>query len=96
VCDCSDQAAHYHNLGPQLGASLLTRHIGWKQKKKESKNRVTDLLEDSMLAVIYFRIFLSYRSLCNNLKIKMYKTVILPVVLGGFETYALTLWKELY
>jgi hypothetical protein len=37
VCDRSDQAAHYHNLGPQLGASLLTRHIGWKQKKKESK-----------------------------------------------------------
>jgi hypothetical protein len=37
VCDCSDQAAHYHNLGPQLGASLLTRHIGWKQKKKERK-----------------------------------------------------------
>jgi hypothetical protein len=32
MCDCSDQAAHYHNLGPQLGASLLTRHIGWKQK----------------------------------------------------------------
>jgi hypothetical protein len=31
VCDCSDQAAHYHNLGPQLGASLLTQHIGWKQ-----------------------------------------------------------------
>jgi hypothetical protein len=37
VCDCSDQAAHYHNLGPQLGASLLTRHIGWKQKKKVRK-----------------------------------------------------------
>jgi hypothetical protein len=37
VCDCSDQAAHYHNLGPKLGASLLTRHIGWKQKKKERK-----------------------------------------------------------
>jgi hypothetical protein len=35
VCDCFDQAAHYHNLSPQLGASLLTRHIGWKQKKKE-------------------------------------------------------------
>jgi Zn-finger nucleic acid-binding protein len=39
VCDCSDQAAHYHNLGPQLGASLLTRHIGWKQKQKESKKK---------------------------------------------------------
>jgi hypothetical protein len=37
VCDCSDQAAHYHNLGPQLGASLLTRHIGWKQKQKVKK-----------------------------------------------------------
>jgi hypothetical protein len=37
VCDCSDQAAHYHNFGPKLGASLLTRHIGWKQKKKERK-----------------------------------------------------------
>jgi hypothetical protein len=37
VCDCSDQAAHYHNLGPKLGASLLTRHIGWKQKKKVKK-----------------------------------------------------------
>jgi hypothetical protein len=37
VCDCSDQAAHYHNLGPQLGASLLTRHIGWKQKKNVKK-----------------------------------------------------------
>jgi hypothetical protein len=34
VCDCSAQAAHYHNLGPKLRASLLTRHIGWKQKKK--------------------------------------------------------------
>jgi hypothetical protein len=35
VCDCFDQAAHYHNLGPQLGASLLTQHIGWKQKQKQ-------------------------------------------------------------
>jgi hypothetical protein len=37
VCDRSDQAAHYHNLGPKLGASLLTQHFGWKQKKKERK-----------------------------------------------------------
>jgi hypothetical protein len=33
------QAAHYHNLGPKLGASLLTRHIGWKNRKKEKKKR---------------------------------------------------------
>jgi hypothetical protein len=39
VCDCSDQAAHYHNLGPKLEASLLTRHIGWKQKEKVKKKK---------------------------------------------------------
>jgi hypothetical protein len=44
VCDCSDQAAHYYNLGPKLGASLLTRHIGWKQKQKERKKLVHKLL----------------------------------------------------
>jgi hypothetical protein len=46
VCDCSDQAAHYHNLGPKLGASLLTRHIGSKQKKKERK-KVSSCRNDS-------------------------------------------------
>jgi hypothetical protein len=38
VCDSSDQAAHYHHLGPKLGASFLTRHFGWKQNEKESKS----------------------------------------------------------
>jgi hypothetical protein len=37
VCDCSDQAAHCHHLGPQLGASFLTRHFGWKENKNESE-----------------------------------------------------------
>jgi endonuclease IV len=27
-----------HNLGHQLGASLLTLHIGWKQKQKVKKS----------------------------------------------------------
>jgi hypothetical protein len=30
----------------------------------------------------------------KNLKIKIYKTVILPVVLYGCETWSLTLWEE--
>jgi hypothetical protein len=34
VCDSSDLAAHYHHLGPKLGALFLTRHFGWKQNKK--------------------------------------------------------------
>jgi hypothetical protein len=40
VCDSSDQAAHYHHLGPKLGASFLTRHFGWKQNKKVKKFKV--------------------------------------------------------
>jgi hypothetical protein len=47
VCDCSDQAAHYHNLGPKLGASLLTQHIGWKQKNKVKKKKVKSKTENS-------------------------------------------------
>jgi hypothetical protein len=37
VCDSSNQAAHYHHLGPKLGASFLTRHFGWRQNKKVKK-----------------------------------------------------------
>jgi hypothetical protein len=46
-----------------------------------------------MLAIIQSKIFclpVSYK----NLKIKMYKTVILPVVLYGCETWSLTLREE--
>jgi hypothetical protein len=38
--------------------------------------------------------FLSSRLLSRNVKIEMYKTVILPVVLYGCETWSLTLRKE--
>jgi hypothetical protein len=34
VCDSSDQAAHYHHLGPKLGALFLTGTKGWKRSKK--------------------------------------------------------------
>jgi hypothetical protein len=37
VCDSSDHAAHYRHHGPKLEASFLTRHIGWKRKKKVKK-----------------------------------------------------------
>ena len=38
--------------------------------------------------------FLSSRLLSENLKIKIYKTIILPVVLYGCETWSLTLREE--
>ena len=37
---------------------------------------------------------MSSRLLSNNLKIKIYRTIILPVVLYGCETWLLTLWEE--
>ena len=37
---------------------------------------------------------LSSRLLSKNLKIKIFRTIILPVVLYGCETWSLTLWEE--
>ena len=37
---------------------------------------------------------LSSRLISNNLKIKIYKTIILPLVLHGCETWSLTLREE--
>jgi hypothetical protein len=37
---------------------------------------------------------LSSHLISKNLKIKIYKTVILPVVLYGCETWSLALWEE--
>jgi hypothetical protein len=37
---------------------------------------------------------LSSRLLFRNVKVKVYKTIILPVVLYGCETCSLTLWDE--
>jgi len=40
------------------------------------------------------QIFLSFRLLSKNLKMKIYRTIILPVVLDGCETWSLTLREE--
>jgi hypothetical protein len=45
-----------------------------------------------MLAIIRCRIFVFQNS--KNLKIKIYRTTILPVVLYGCETWSLTLREE--
>ena len=47
-----------------------------------------------MLAIIRCRTFFSCRLLSKNLKIKIYGTIILPVVLYGCETWLLTLREE--
>jgi hypothetical protein len=47
-----------------------------------------------MFGIIGSKIFLSSRLISKNLKIKIYKTVILPVVLYGCETLSFTLGEE--
>jgi len=37
---------------------------------------------------------LSSRLLSRNIKIKTYRTIVLPIVLYGCETWSLTLWEE--
>ena len=46
------------------------------------------------MRVTYPAYILSSRLLSKNLKIKVYKTIILPVVLYGCETWSLTLREE--
>jgi short subunit dehydrogenase-like uncharacterized protein len=47
-----------------------------------------------MLATIQFRVFLSSSLLSRNVKVEIYKTIILPFVLNGYETWSLTLREE--
>jgi hypothetical protein len=47
-----------------------------------------------MLATIRFRVFWSSSLLSRNVKVKIYKTIILSVVLYGCETWSLTLREE--
>ena len=47
-----------------------------------------------MLAIIRCKNLLSSSLLSNNLKIKIYRTIILPVVLHGCETWSLKLREE--
>jgi hypothetical protein len=46
-----------------------------------------------MLATIWFSLLSSHLQ-SRNLKVKMYKTIILPVVMYGCETWSLTLREE--
>jgi hypothetical protein len=47
-----------------------------------------------MLATIWFRVLLPSYLLSGNIKIKIYKTIFLPVVVYGRETWSLTLREE--
>ena len=58
--------------------------------QKESKSR----LKSGNACCHVVEYLLSSSVLSKNLKIKIYRTIILPVVLYGCETWSLTLWEE--
>ena len=60
-----------------------------KQMKSLFRMKLRADLNQGMLTVIRSSSLLS-----RNLKIKIYRTIILPVVLYGYETWSLTLREE--
>jgi hypothetical protein len=58
-----------------------------------------------LFAINQFRVFFLFHLLSRNVKVKIYKTIILPVVLYRYETWSLTLrerdevtgeWRKLH
>jgi hypothetical protein len=80
--ESSEKVATFKYLG-----TTLTNHIDIPDKIKSRSNSGN---------ACYYSVqnLLSSRLISRNLKIKIYKTVILPVVLYGCETWSLALGKE--
>ena len=57
------------------------------------QGEIKSRLKSGMLAIIWCRSF-AFCLLTRNLKVKIYKTIILPVVLYGCDTWSLTLREE--
>jgi hypothetical protein len=79
---CLENMAKYRYFGTTITNQNLI--------SEEIKNRTL-----IVLATIQFRNILSYRLLPTNVNIKIYVTIILPVVLYGCEISCLTLKKDL-
>ena len=73
-------------MGPLLGTTLTNRN----SIQEEIKSR----LKLGNACCYSVQILLSYSLLSKKLKIKIYRTIILPVVLYGCETWSLTLRDE--
>ena len=69
-----------------LGTTLTNQNSIWEEIKSRLKSG----------NACYYSVqnLLSYSLLSKNIKIKIHRTIILPVVLFGCETWSLTLWEE--
>ena len=84
-----------------------SRQIEWAENKKESfqetvRRSIVQIKTsgetwkngDILHVICITQTLLSSRLLSKNLKIKIYETIILPVVLYGCEEWSLTLWED--
>jgi hypothetical protein len=87
-------------LEDQVGLELNGTHqlLVYVDDDNTNKNDIHDEIKSTLNSgnACYYSVqhLLSSRIMSKNLKIKIYKTVILPVVLYGCETWSLTLREE--
>jgi hypothetical protein len=87
-----------YKFGVIIKRSVPTVNEPPNLRYKSSQNDIHDKVKSRLNSgnVCYYSVqnLLSFRLVSKNLKIKIYKTVILPVVLYGCETWSLTLREE--
>jgi hypothetical protein len=81
VCDSPDQAAHYHVLGPKLGASSLTWHLAGTEERSYHYFSIIWMLD---MGPVSCRIFtetvsphpvLSTLHMCSEWKVKIQRNI---------------------
>jgi hypothetical protein len=89
---------HFEKITPKCVCVCVQVTRVWKCKKYYLTSRKHDEIKSRLNSgnTCYYSVqnLLSSRLISRNLKIKIYKTVILPVVLYGWETWSLTLREE--
>jgi hypothetical protein len=91
-------AGKYHNI--KIGSKSFERveHFRYLGTTLKNQNFIREEIKSRLKSdsVCYHSVqnLLSSRLPSENINIKIYKTIILPVVLYGYETWSLTLWEE--
>ena len=98
VMSRDQNAGRNHNLRIDNNTSEREEEFKYLGTTLTNKNSILEEIKSRLRSgnACYHSVqnLLSSRSLSKNLKIKIYRTIILPVVLYGCETWLLTLREE--
>ena len=98
VMSCDQNAGRSHNI--KMDNSSFERMEEFKYLRTTLTNQnsvqgeIKSRLKSGNACYHLMQNLLSSSLLSNNIKIKMYRTIILPFVLYGYETWSLTLREE--